>query len=97
MNKIRLINAHELFAEFEKAEWYNNADNDIAEELLLNAQTVEAVPVVHAHWIRGENLDRFRCSYCNHVSYTDINPFIFDYCFFCGAKMDERNELNETN
>jgi len=41
-----LISRDALFAEFENAGWYDLADRDeIAEELLLHAPTVDAVPV----------------------------------------------------
>lgn len=39
---MRTIDADALFREMEKAQWYNNADRDeIAEELVLNAPTIE--------------------------------------------------------
>ena len=42
---MRLIDADELFAEFENAGWYDLTDRDeIAEELLENAPTVAAIP-----------------------------------------------------
>ena len=41
-----LISRDALFAEFENAGWYDLADRDeIAEELLLHAPTVDAIPV----------------------------------------------------
>lgn len=46
---MRLIDADELFKDFEKSAWFNNADrDDVAEELLLNAPTIDAEPVVVA-------------------------------------------------
>ena len=43
----RTIDADALFAEFENVDWYNNADRDeIAERLVLQAPTIEAVSVV---------------------------------------------------
>lgn len=42
-----LISKDTLFAEFENAGWYDLTDRDeIAEELLVHAPTVDAVPVV---------------------------------------------------
>ena len=39
---MRAIDGDVLFREMEKAQWYNNADRDeIAEELVLNAPTIE--------------------------------------------------------
>lgn len=44
---MRLIDADALFKEFERAAWYDNADRDeIAEEILLQMPTIDAVPVV---------------------------------------------------
>ena len=43
----RPIDADALFAEFENVDWYNNADRDeIAERLVLQAPTIDAVSVV---------------------------------------------------
>lgn len=43
----RPIDADALFAEFENVGWYNNADRDeIAEPLILQAPTIDAVSVV---------------------------------------------------
>ena len=43
---MRLIDADALYQEFEKAAWYNNADRDeVAEQLVLDAPTIDAVPV----------------------------------------------------
>ena len=51
---MRLIDADALFAEFENVDWYNNADRDeIAERLVLQAPTIDAVSVV-------------RCKECKH-------------------------------
>ena len=36
----RLIDADELFKEMERNGWYNNADRDIAEDLVLAAPTI---------------------------------------------------------
>ena len=58
----RLIDADALFAEFENVDWYNNADRDeIAERLVLQAPTIDAVSVVRCKdcmwWIN--NLTEF--------------------------------------
>lgn len=51
---MRLIDADALFKTFEEHGWYNNADRDeIAERLLLEQPTVDAVPVI-------------RCRDCKH-------------------------------
>ena len=56
----------------------------------------DIVPVVHAHWIAtgrsdgNDNYD-FVCCRCKH---TDIHSrqVKVPYCWFCGARMDEREE-----
>lgn len=51
---MRLIDADALFKEFGRTAWYNNADRDaIAEEILSQMPTIDAVPVV-------------RCKDCKH-------------------------------
>lgn len=65
---MRLIDADALFKAFEKAAWYNNMDRDeIAEEILLQMPTIDAVPVV-------------RCANCIHfgaeaVAFDAWTPF----------------------
>lgn len=91
----RLIDADNLFIAFERAAWYNNADrDDIAEELLLNAPTVDAMPVVHGFWITIEkSLGLYVCSKCGH----SVIRIESNYCPYCGAKMDERSEFGEAD
>lgn len=57
-----LIRRDLLFAELEKAEWYDNADrDDVAEELLLFAPSIDAVPVVRC----GECKWKSKCLHHN--------------------------------
>ena len=94
---MRTIDADALFREMEKAQWYNNADRDeIAEELVLNAPTIE--PRTKGKWkmaltkdLIGFNTVCFRCSECNSMEYS-TSPF----CRVCGAKMEE-GEADETD
>ena len=58
--------------------------------------TVEAKPVVHAHWIEQEdgNLDTYyTCSSCKEdfdlIAGTPCEN-LYNYCPNCGAKMDEK-------
>lgn len=49
--------------------------------------TVDAVPVVHAHWEKVGKYD-WQCSACKiGVPYSFTG---FHYCHNCGAKMDEK-------
>ncbi len=40
---MKLIDADKLFAAFEDADWFDNADRDIAEDVLLNAPEVNQI------------------------------------------------------
>jgi len=93
----RLIDADALFREMEKAQWYNNADRDeIAEELVLNAPTIEKRKT--GHWIPQDHnhthgnvstLIYFPpvCSECGHAG-----DFNMNFCPNCGADMREEGE-----
>lgn len=51
------------------------------------APTIDAVPVVHAHWEKVGKHD-WQCSACKiGVPYSFTG---FHYCHNCGAKMDEK-------
>ena len=68
-------------------------------EDINNAPTVDAVPVVHGHWIKADlDHDYVTCSNCKELNRNDRLAFIPDYakgmhyCMICGAKMDEVTE-----
>lgn len=94
----RLIDADDLFEEFERAAWYDNADRDeIAESILWQMPTVDAVEVVHGRWLpvideypqflKMPMLTGYKCSVCGRYEAQE-EP----YCH-CGAKMyGERKE-----
>ena len=60
--------------------------------------TIEAKPVVHAHWVEDSDFDFEEeidlwfhfCSKCGIPLYGDIEKF--EYCPYCGAQMDEKVE-----
>ena len=61
-------------------------------ENVKDQPTVDAVPVVHGHWI-GKPLGGYatvRCSVCKNVLIE--NEGKWQYCPHCGAKMDEVTE-----
>ena len=69
-------------------------------EIILSAPIVDAVEVVHGRWIE-KKLDDFRmwelrCSECGWVGISNYDaydePYDFNYCPNCGAKMDGRRE-----
>ena len=88
---MRIINADALFREMEKAQWYNNADRDeIAEELVLNAPTIEERK--KGHWIdTGTHL---KCSVCTEYLGASVRGcngelYITAFCPNCGARMEK--------
>jgi hypothetical protein len=51
---------------------------------------IDAAPVVHGRWVKGDGSYTIYCSNCKNDAYwdTDYGPQEFDYCPYCGAKMD---------
>lgn len=77
---MRLIDADEL-------EERIGGDDLFADFVLLlrDAPTVDAVEVVHGHWIPIPEHENKRCSVCRIV----FSDFMLGYyCPHCGAKMD---------
>lgn len=61
---------------------------------VAKCQTIDAVEVVHAMWIR-EPRGVVRCSYCDkgyRLTNGGANVLKFFYCPNCGAKMDENKK-----
>nr|DAV45687.1 MAG TPA: hydrogenase/urease nickel incorporation protein [Caudoviricetes sp.] len=67
-----------------------NDCNSYYYDLIIKQPTVETVK--HAHWIVvGGDLEIFadcKCSACGYI-YTFNEYNIYNYCPYCGAKMDE--------
>ena len=68
----------------------------IACETIIDKQpTIEAKPVVHAHWVTDFDFDPeeeqelyfYFCSNCKDSLFGDKEDF--KYCPYCGAQMDE--------
>ena len=79
---MRLIDAEQLEYEL------GSEDEDIyCKEIIREAPTVEAVPVVHGSWKKSQrNRNYFyRCSVCGREEYFDT-PF----CPGCGANMQKK-------
>lgn len=103
--RMRLIDADKTANEFEKHQIYltNIGDNisskiwQDAKFVLWDAPTVDAVPVIHGHWICRNPQDcwedrKYNCSICGAGGYQTR------YCSACGAKMDEKDgEPDEVN
>ena len=71
-------------------------------DMIEHAETIDAVPVVHAHWdvIDGDSggYEEFvhvwgtlRCSHCG-MERTTEDGYMPQYCESCGAKMDEEGK-----
>ena len=66
-------------------------------EAISEQPTVDAQPVVHAHWIDeelelGEDFSIYKCSNCGEefqLMDGTPNDNDYDYCPHCGARMDE--------
>lgn len=86
-----VISRNALFREMEKAQWYNNADRDeIAEELVLNAPTIEPERKTGQWNYSDDMFETAVCSCCGwdsgeSVRYAREN---FNYCPKCGEKME---------
>lgn len=67
--------------------------DDILERIDVQP-TIDAVPVVHGRWI--DHKDEHQCSVCKESTIVDFyvwRAIQFDFCPYCGAKMDgERRE-----
>lgn len=62
-------------------------------DALGNAETVDAEPVRHGHWIEDDDGDGRHCSICGEdYCYIISNCELYNYCPNCGAKMDEVEE-----
>ena len=65
------------------------------ERLILGAPTIESVK--YGRWIetREDYLRSFYCSVCGRVAYFDCDDeryVLFDYCPYCGSKMEGNKE-----
>ena len=89
-NEKRLIDANALGIGKAKREAFNNpayADGwNSAIDIIENAPTIDAVPVVHGRWkaeFEYEDFLHADCSVCGKRS-----EYMYNYCPNCGAKME---------
>lgn len=80
---MRLIDADFLKCEID---WYEPNADYIIRRYIDTAKTIDAVPVVHAHFVINSDGD-CHCSNCE--TYIDSTS---KYCNYCGAKLDEPDE-----
>ncbi len=101
---MRLIDA-EVFEKSVRTDFWEHYTNchdtdqtDLLELIMDNlaeCPTIEAKPVVHAHWIKHREFYEdegfegyyYSCSNCDGTLYGDVEGFNFCHC--CGAQMDE--------
>lgn len=61
---------------------------------ILEAPTVDAVPVRHGKWSVPHGHPNARvCSVCMMICHED-NARFYNYCPHCGARMDENDEVD---
>lgn len=95
---MRPIDADTLREVFENAGWWDNADRDVAQDLLDKAPTVDAEPVRHGRWkidtvwtfnsFEPEIVEE-KCSLCGRYVQRYRTQSPNNCCPNCGAKMDE--------
>ena len=94
----RYIDADELLTHVKDlrintAEGYEFRHRCIDPQYVYDAPTVDAVPVVHGHWIDMGDFEK--CSACKATRLKEFNSFHGNatwirtaYCPYCGASMD---------
>lgn len=95
---MRLINANYLFKQTCNTSLFDNRDEDIFLDLIMNSKEIDAKPIVYAHWILEREPDGnpycYHCSHCDpDFGYIGIKC-ANKYCPNCGATMSERIEDN---
>ena len=91
-NGMRLIDSNEfksfLRSSKEKLELRGDSEKASLLKILIKEldkiKPIEAVPIIHAHWVYDGEF------YCSNCLYTvDLSKSGKRYCSHCGAKMDE--------
>lgn len=94
-----LISKDALFKAFEDAEWYCNDDRDcIAESLLEEAPTIDAVPVRCAEckyfWLHPSRVFEANAGQCENYLHVGGVKVKSDFCSYGKRKGDEDAESN---
>lgn len=58
-------------------------------EAIARVKTEDALPIVHGKWEKVKPI-HYKCSVCG----IHVGGFISNYCFYCGAKMDVENYVD---
>lgn len=98
---MRLIDAEALENEIVKTMRYVPKDAVLDVACMVNrAPTIEAKPVVHAHWEWTGVLEEkmFICSHCRECAHYDGTTWWTDpFCWNCGAQMGLVSNTNKLN
>ena len=102
---MRLIDADALIEHMRKAYNKRISDWDLISTVAVIGAEEDAEPVRHGHWniLTPQDDDggwvAIRCSNCNFITpyassrkEIEENGFVYHYCMYCGAKMDEVEE-----
>lgn len=96
---MRLIDADALIEDLKEHKIPFNAD---VNEAIIVAPTIDVEPIRHGHWINehftkefdGSDIPVYRYAECSVCDKFVLFPYIYkytiyDYCPYCGAKMDK--------
>lgn len=83
----RYIDANKLIWQVQDSDKYGTITKQVFISLLQDSETADVAPVIHAHWIEHPEYSIVcNCSNCGVSVRGTIGE---NYCFNCGAKMDE--------
>ncbi len=95
---MRLIDGNDLFKQTCNTPLYDNQDEDIFLDLILDAPEIPAKPIVYAHWILEREPDNnpycYHCSHCDSDFHNIGIKCASKYCPNCGATMAKEIEDN---
>ena len=99
---MRLIDADALIQKRNHAKAYAQDMYVIGQGYVMDAPTIDAVPVVRGEWRQGKEFSTYPrapfistayyCSNCEGEAYwdTDYGQQLFGFCPNCGAKMEDK-------
>lgn len=98
---MRLIDADDLkktLRDWIRGYWTDDNVGSEFADMIDHAETIDSLPVVHAHWFtldpnqRTGKAYKFVCSNCERAVFTprqeSINELGYVFCPHCGAKME---------
>ena len=82
----RLVDVDELKLELKWLE----IDTPVYHDVMSTIDEMPTVEPKHGHWVKSlDHYDRYMCSVCGHLTNTESD----NYCQYCGAKMDEVEDI----